>query len=68
MILNVNLTKFFKKDELMNENEFSDRRLKILIVLAVLLIGWLCFQGASSGHAQSAPADLTPGLQEVIKL
>jgi hypothetical protein len=66
--LNVKLTKFFKRHELMNKNEFSDRRLKILIVLAVLLIGWLCFRGASSSHAQSAPADMSPGLQEVIKL
>ena len=52
----------------MNEHEFSDRRLKVLIVLAFLIIGWLCFRGASSGHAQSAPSDLSPGVQEVIKL
>jgi hypothetical protein len=52
----------------MNKNEFSDRRLKILIVLAVLLICWLCFEGASSGHAQTSPANLSPGLQEVVKL
>jgi hypothetical protein len=68
MILNMNTTKFFKEDEIMNDNEFSDRRLKILIVLAVVLIGWLCFQGAPSAHAQTAPGDLSPGLQEVIKL
>ncbi|HEX4120696.1 MAG TPA: DUF6600 domain-containing protein [Verrucomicrobiae bacterium] len=52
----------------MNEHQFSDRRLKILIVLAFLIIGWLCFRGAASGHAQPAPADLSPGVQEVIKL
>ncbi|HEY3913625.1 MAG TPA: DUF6600 domain-containing protein, partial [Verrucomicrobiae bacterium] len=52
----------------MNEHEFSDRRLKVLIVLAFLIIGWLCFRGATAGHAQSAPADLSPGVQEVIKL
>ncbi len=67
-ILNVKLRKFFKKDKLMIKNEFSDRILKILIVLVFVLIGWLCFQCASTSHAQSAPADLSPGLQEVIKL
>jgi hypothetical protein len=64
-ILNENVKKLFKEDKRMSNNEFSDRRLKILIVLAVVLIGWLW---AVSSHAQSAPADLSPGLQEVIKL
>ncbi len=68
MILNANVTKLLKKDELMSKYDFSDRRLKILIALAILLIGWLCFRGASSSHAQTAPAAVSPGLQEVIKL
>jgi hypothetical protein len=66
--LNMNATKLFKKDVLMNETEFTDRRLKVLILLTFLLLGWLCFGGASLGHAQQPPATLSPGLQEVIKL
>src|SRR5580658_9435919 len=52
----------------MKEHDLSDRKLKIAIVLAVAIIGWLCFQGASSVHAQTAPANLSPGLQEVLRL
>ncbi|HEY3854522.1 MAG TPA: DUF6600 domain-containing protein [Verrucomicrobiae bacterium] len=56
----------------MKNNEFynglSDRRLKILIVLVAVLIGWLCIEGGRSAHAQAAPAALSPNLQEVVKL
>jgi len=67
-ILNMKTQKFSKREEVMKKHEFSDRQLKILIVLAALIIGWLCFNGATSGHAQNAPANLSPGLQEVVKL
>jgi len=52
----------------MKKNELSDRKLKILIVLAVLVIGWLCFKGATAAHAQAASGTLSPGVQEVVKL
>ena len=50
MILNMNATMFVKEDKVMRHNDFSDRRLKILIVLVGLLIGWLCIKGASGPY------------------
>jgi hypothetical protein len=52
----------------MKTYDLSDRKLKVLFVLAMVLIGWLCFHGASSSHAQAAPANLSPNVQEVVKL
>ena len=56
----------------MKNNEFynglSDKRLKVLILLVALLIGWLCFRGATTGRAQTTPATISANLQEVIKL
>jgi hypothetical protein len=52
----------------MSNYELSDRKLKVLIVLAFVLIGWLCFKGAALSHAQSAPAGSQPGLQEIVRL
>jgi hypothetical protein len=52
----------------MNSNEQSDRKLKILSALAVLLIGCLCWNGGSMGRAQQAPANQSPQLQEIVKL
>jgi hypothetical protein len=52
----------------MKENDLSDRKLKIAIALAVALIGWLCLKGASSVQAQATPANLSPGVQEVVRL
>jgi hypothetical protein len=37
-------------------------------VAACLAIGWLCWSGQSAGLAQTAPANLSPGLMEVVKL
>jgi hypothetical protein len=51
----------------MKEYDLSDRKLKIAFVLAVVLIGWLCFKGAGSTDAQTAPANLTPGMHDVVK-
>src|SRR5579862_3973022 len=52
----------------MKTYDFSDRKLKLLIVLAIVIIGWLCFRGATAAHAQSAPATTSPNVQEVVKL
>lgn len=50
----------------MNNDALSDRKLKYLIFLTMVVIGWLCFRGATAGHAQSANA--SPAVQEVVKL
>jgi hypothetical protein len=52
----------------MKEYDLSDRKLKFAVLLAVAIIGWFCFKGASSAHAQATPANLSPGVQEVVKL
>src|SRR5580658_8982146 len=57
-----------EKRYVMKEHALSDRKLKIAIVLAVAIIGWLCLKGSSSANAQTAPANLSPGVQEVLKL
>ncbi|HZM01765.1 MAG TPA: hypothetical protein VFC44_01975, partial [Candidatus Saccharimonadales bacterium] len=49
----------------MNKNETF--RLKMMSGLAVAIIGWLCWNGAITGRAQSA-SNLSPQLQEVVKL
>jgi hypothetical protein len=49
-------------------NKQSDRKLKILTALAILAIGWLCWNGSTAGRAQSAPANQSPQLQEIVKL
>ncbi len=52
----------------MKNYELSDRKLKIGVLLAVAMIGWMCFKGARSAHSQTTPANLSPELQEVVKL
>jgi hypothetical protein len=52
----------------MKTDGLSDAKLKVLIALAGVLIGWHCFQGATSIHAQAAPPSPAPGVQEVVKL
>lgn len=52
----------------MKMNELSDRHLKILSGLAVVVIGCLCWNGGTTGRAQSAPANQSPQVQEVVKL
>jgi len=52
----------------MKEYDLSDRKLKIALVLIMAIIGWLCLKGADSAHAQTTPANLSPGVQEVVKL
>ena len=60
--------KGLKSDNDMKTNELSDRKLKLLSALAVLVLIWLCWIGAATSHAQPAPANLSPQLQEVVKL
>ncbi len=50
----------------MNKYEWSDRKLKIAVLLAIVLIGWLCLKGASAAHGQTNPATLSPNLLEVF--
>ena len=50
----------------MKTYDFSDRKVKVLLVLAILIMGWLCFQGALTGHAQAVPNN--PNVQEIVKL
>ena len=68
MIFEREAEKGLKPDNDMNTNELSDRKLKLLSALAVLVIGWLCWNGGTLGHAQSAPANQSPQLQEIVKL
>jgi hypothetical protein len=68
MILNEKLNGSLKPDNDMNTNEMSDRKMKILSALAVLVIGCLCWNASSASFAQSAPANQSPQLQEVVKL
>ena len=62
-----NKTARFLERMLMKEYDLSDRKLKIAVVLAIAIIGWLCL-GAPSAHAQTTPANFSPGVQEVLKL
>jgi hypothetical protein len=40
----------------MKQYDLSDRKLKIGVVLAMLIIGWMCLKGASTSHAQTTNA------------
>jgi hypothetical protein len=68
MNLNKKREKFLKCENNMNTNELSDRKLKLVSGLAVLVIAWLCWNGGVTSHAQSAPANQSPQLQEIVKL
>ena len=59
-----------KNDPFMTNHQPSARKWKWApaIPLSALMAGWLCFQGAQAAFAQSAPADLSPNVQEVLKL
>jgi hypothetical protein len=41
---------------------------KIAVAAACLAVGWLCWTGGSAARAQTPPANLSPSLQEVVKL
>ncbi len=53
---------------IMKEHDMSGRKWKIAVLLAVAMIGWLCLKGPGAARAQSTPANLSPGVQEVVKL
>ena len=38
------------------------------VALAWMAIGWMCWNVGDACNAQTAPANLTPGLEEVLKL
>ena len=50
----------------MKEYDLSDRKLKIGVVLAMVIIGWMCLKGASASRAQTTPANLSPAVQAVV--
>jgi hypothetical protein len=39
----------------MKEYDLSDRKLKILVVMAMVIIGWFCSKRAIASRADSAP-------------
>jgi len=45
----------------MKKYHLSDRQLKIAILLAVAIIGWLCLNGAGIADAQNRVANFGPG-------
>jgi hypothetical protein len=52
----------------MKNDDLSDRKLKIGVALATAIICWWCLRGGVISHAQTNPANLSPNLQEVVKL
>ena len=50
----------------MKTNSKCQRR--IAAAAACLALGWLCWSAQSAGRAQTAPANLSPALLEVVKL
>ena len=52
----------------MKEYDLTDRKWKIAFILVMAILGWLCLNGASFVHGQTTPANLSPGVQEVVKL
>jgi hypothetical protein len=49
------------------KNDWSDRKLKLAILLAIAVIGWLYWKGAGANRDQAAPANLTLGLPHAVK-
>lgn len=52
----------------MNESKLSGRRLNLFLALVGMALGWLCWNAGGICRAQTPPANLSPGLQEVVKL
>jgi hypothetical protein len=50
----------------MKKYDWSDRKLKIAVLLAIAIIGWLCLKGASAAHGQTRPANLSRGARESV--
>ena len=41
---------------------------RIAVAAACLALGWVCWNGGSAARAQTPPANLSPSLQDVVKL
>lgn len=52
----------------MKEYDWSDRKLKIGVVLALVIIGWLCHRGAGASQPQTTLAHESPDGQEIVKV
>jgi hypothetical protein len=52
----------------MKTNERIQHQGKVAVAAACLSMAWLLWSGANIAGAQTAPANLSPGLQEVVKL
>ncbi len=70
-LLNANAPKTFQAEaKFMKETKWSDCRKNLARALAVagVAVGVLCWNSGGTCRAQTPPANLSPGLQEVIKL
>jgi hypothetical protein len=52
----------------MKSKELINMRATIKIALACMTIGWVCWIAGNTSNAQTPPSNLSPGLQEVLKL
>jgi len=52
----------------MKSNEQMKMKATLKVALACAIIGGLCWSAGNTCHAQTPPSNLSPGLQEVLKL
>src|ERR1039458_2811806 len=52
----------------MKSEERMNGKAPLNLALACMTIGWLCWSVGNTCRAQTAPANLSPDLQEVVKL
>jgi hypothetical protein len=52
----------------MKSNKWINLKASLKAALAGAAIGWLCWQTGNVGHAQTASQNMSPDLQEVVKL
>ena len=52
----------------MSRKTLVNMKITLKVVLAQAAIGWMCWYAGSVCHAQTAPANLSPDVQEVLKL
>jgi hypothetical protein len=52
----------------MRNKELMSMRATLKVAVACAIIGWLCWSAGNTGNAQTAPSNLSPDLQEVVKL
>ena len=52
----------------MKSKELVNMRAALKVALAGMTLGWMCWSAGVSCNAQTAPANLSPALQEVLKL